>query len=294
MNRFTIKDIENLTGIKSHTLRIWEQRYGIPKPKRTPTNIRYYDDEDLKLLLNVSILNRQGHKISRITGLTKEELEKLVHSITVESECTSMHIDCLMSAMFKLDESAFERVLSTHLIKHGLEKTMVELFFPFMKRIGVLWQTGQVNPPFEHFISNLIRQKVIVAIDSLSSNKNKHSKNFILFLPEDEMHELGLLFANYIIRSRGHHTIYFGQNLPYDHLDHVINLHPADYIMTVVTSSASTIPVQNFIAKLSKKYNNHNILLTGKQICECDSLNVPQNCKVLKRLEDLSAFMNTI
>ena len=176
MNQFSIKDIEVLTGVKSHTLRIWEQRYGIPLPKRTPTNIRYYDDDDLKMLLNVSMLNKQGHKISHLTKMSKDELEKLAFSNALDSSESNIHIDSLLAAMFKLDEIAFEKILSTHLIKNGLEQTMINLFFPFLKRIGVLWQTGQVNPAFEHFMSNLIRQKIIVAIDSQTFSTSDDAK----------------------------------------------------------------------------------------------------------------------
>lgn len=162
MNHFSIKDIENLTGIKSHTLRIWEQRYGIPNPKRTETNIRYYDDEDLKLLLNVSMLNKQGHKISQLTSLSKAELENMALTYSEDVTDEGIQLDTMLAAMFNLDETAFEKILSSHLLKFGLEYTMTHLFFPFLKRIGVLWQTGQVNPAFEHFMSNLIRQNLLL------------------------------------------------------------------------------------------------------------------------------------
>ncbi|MBL0341548.1 MAG: MerR family transcriptional regulator [Bacteroidetes bacterium] len=256
MNHFTIKDIENLTGIKSHTLRIWEQRYGIPLPKRTSTNIRYYDDDDLKMLLNVSMLNRQGHSISHLTALSKEELEQLALVATSDTGDTNIQLDAMLQAMFNLDEHAFDRILSSHLMKFGMEKTMVELFFPFLKKIGVLWQTGQVNPAFEHFMSNLIRQKMIVAIDAQASVKNANSKKFILFLPESEIHELGLLFANYVIRSRGHHTIYLGQNLPYTELDAIVTQFDCDYILSVLTNIASKLTTQEFVNKLSSRFKD--------------------------------------
>src|SRR5688572_11762508 len=132
MNYFTIRDIEQLTGIKSHTLRIWEQRYGIPSPKRTDTNIRYYDDEDLKLLLNVSLLNRQGHKISHITSLSKDDMLSLVAKAAEQSPGPGTQGDALLGAMFNLDEAAFEKILTANLLKSGLQKTLIEIFFPFM------------------------------------------------------------------------------------------------------------------------------------------------------------------
>ncbi|HMT30759.1 MAG TPA: MerR family transcriptional regulator [Bacteroidia bacterium] len=294
MNHFTIKDIEHLTGIKSHTLRIWEQRYGIPHPKRTATNIRYYDDEDLKLLLNVSLLNRQGHKISRLTSLSKEELEKLVLSYSSNVNDTSIQIDTMMQAMFNLDEGAFDRILSSHLMKFGLERTMLDLFFPFLKRIGVLWQTGQVNPAFEHFMSNLIRQKIIVAIDSQSSVLKTESKKFILFLPESEIHELGLLFANYAIRARGHKTIYLGQNLPYTDLDAIVDQYNCDFIMSVLTSTPTKNSPQVFVNNLSSRFKNRTILLTGIQITSNQAITAPSNVRFLPSFDSFIAFIESL
>lgn len=288
MNHFSIKDIENLTGIKSHTLRIWEQRYGIPHPKRTNTNIRYYDDEDLKLLLNVSMLNKQGHKISQLTSLSKEELENMALTYSEDVEDAGIQLDSMLAAMFNLDENAFEKILSSHVLKFGLEYTMAHLFFPFLKRIGVLWQTGQVNPAFEHFMSNLIRQKLIVAIDAQVHTVKPESKKFILFLPEGEMHEIGLLFANFVLRARGHQTIYLGQNLPYTDLDSIISQYNANYVMTVLTSIPLKSGIQDLINSIATRYPDQTMLLTGMQVANQISLKLPANVKVLNTIEDLT------
>lgn len=287
MNHFTIKDIENLTGIKSHTLRIWEQRYGIPNPKRTDTNIRYYDDQDLKLLLNVSLLNKQGHKISHLTSLTKEELEKLALAHCQNVDDTSIQLDSLMKAMFNLDEAAFEKILSSHLLNFGLEHTMSNLFFPFLKRIGILWQTGQVNPAYEHFMSNLIRQKLVVAIDTQVITPVPDAKKFVLFLPEGEMHELGLLLANYILRARGHQTIYLGQNLPYTDLESILGQYQFDCILSVLTSSTSKITTQEMLDDLSKRLRNKTIYVTGSQVTAGPELKVPSNVRILQNVAEL-------
>lgn len=288
MNHFSIKDIENLTGIKSHTLRIWEQRYGIPSPKRTETNIRYYDDEDLKLLLNVSMLNKQGHKISQLTSLSKAELESMALTYSEDVEDAGIQLDSMLAAMFNLDENAFEKILSSHVLKFGLEYTMAHLFFPFLKRIGVLWQTGQVNPAFEHFMSNLIRQKLIVAIDAQIHTIKPESKKFVLFLPEGEMHEIGLLFANFVLRARGHQTIYLGQNLPYTDLDSIIGQYNANYVMTVLTSIPLKSGIQDLINNLATRYPEQTMLLTGMQVANQISLKLPANVKVLNTIEDLT------
>lgn len=288
MNHFSIKDIENLTGIKSHTLRIWEQRYGIPSPKRTETNIRYYDDEDLKLLLNVSMLNKQGHKISQLTSLSKTELENMALTYSEDVEDAGIQLDSMLAAMFNLDENAFEKILSSHVLKFGLEYTMAHLFFPFLKRIGVLWQTGQVNPAFEHFMSNLIRQKLIVAIDAQVHTIKPESKKFVLFLPEGEMHEIGLLFANFVLRARGHQTIYLGQNLPYTDLDSVIGQYKANYVMTVLTSIPLKSGIQDLINSLATRYPEQTMLLTGMQVANQITLKLPANVKVLNSIDDLT------
>jgi len=291
MKTFTIRDIESLTGIKSHTLRIWEQRYGIPKPKRTKTNIRYYDDDDLKLLLNVSLLNRQGYKISKITALSKTEMEELVLSYSMECDDTTVQVDCLMSAMFNLDESAFERLLSTHLMKQGLESTLMDLFFPFLNRIGNLWLAGQVNPAFEHFFSNLVRQKVIVAIDAQSAARKKDGKTFVLYLVKGELHELGLLFANYMVRSEGHHTIYLGQNLPCTELKAVLDKTNSDYILTTLTNTVPSGDLQTYINNMSELFTTQKIILTGRLICEAKDLKLPDNVILMRDMRELKPFI---
>jgi MerR family transcriptional regulator, light-induced transcriptional regulator len=291
MNRFSIKDIERLTGVKSHTLRILEQRYGIPQPKRTATNIRYYDDADLRLLLNVAMLNKQGYKISKLTSMSTDELEKLALTESLETSDQQVQLDSLMAAMFDLDELGFERILSNHLLRHGLEFTMIELFFPFLKRIGVLWQTGQVNPAFEHFMSNLIRQKIIVAIDSLPHSTGSNLKKFILFLPENETHEIGLLFANYIIRSRGHKSLYLGQNLPYTDLNAVLKQYDADFVMTILTSVPLKQGIESMIDNLGLICKKQKVWVTGIQVTSAQGLKVPSNVEII---EDHDMFVRKI
>ena len=294
MNHFSIKDIENLTGIKSHTLRIWEQRYGIPHPKRTSTNIRYYDGDDLKLLLNVSMLNRNGFKISKLTKLSKDELERMALERALTDLDADSQVDAMISAMFSLDEPGFDKVLSSHLVRNGLERTMIELFFPFLKRVGVLWQTGQVNPAYEHFMSNLIRQKMIVAIDSLNVPIAKNAKKFVLFLPESETHELGLLFANYIVRARGHYSLYLGQNLAYTDLDGLMTQYAPEFLMSVVTATPPKQTTQEFVTKLGERFKKQTVVLTGFQITSHSFLRFTPNTRVINSFEDFVNFVGGI
>jgi DNA-binding transcriptional MerR regulator len=293
MNHFSIKDVEALTGIKPHTLRIWEQRYGIPQPKRTATNIRYYDDEDIKLLLSVAMLNRQGHKISKITKMQREELDNLVMELTLNASDNLIQIESLTKAMFNLDEIAFEKILSSNILQFGLENTFLSLVFPFLARVGVMWQTGSINPAYEHFITNLIRQKLFVAVDAQPKNQQADSRKFLLFLPAHEPHEIGLLFANYLIRSRGHHTSYLGPNLPMDDLNPVMSIYKANYVLTVLTSAISSQSPIHVANKLSSDFPQATILLAGSQIFQAN-INFPKNVKLLHTMRDLIDLLESL
>jgi DNA-binding transcriptional MerR regulator len=291
MNHFSIKDVEALTGIKPHTLRIWEQRYGIPHPKRTSTNIRFYDDEDIKLLLSVAMLNRQGHKISKITKMSNSEMNVLVMDLTLNNHDFIIQVESLTSAMFGLDEIAFEKIISTNTLQFGLEKTFLDIIFPFLARVGSLWQTGSINPSYEHFITNLIRQKLFVAIDAQPKNINTISKKFLLFLPTHEPHEIGLLFANYLIRSRGHHTSYLGPNLPLDDLSPVMQKYKADYILTVLTAPLASLTPLYIANKLGGDFPSTNILLSGPQVFQAN-IQLPKNVRMLYSMNDLIVLLD--
>ncbi len=182
MSTYSIKDLEQLSGIKAHTLRIWEQRYNLLNPKRTDTNIRFYDDNDLKLILNVALLNDNGYKISKIASMNQEEMRAEVMKLTDRTLTHDDQIHALTICMIEMDEERFDKVLSTNILKLGFEQTMMNIVYPFMSKIGVLWQTGAINPAHEHFISNLVRQKLIVAIDGqvVSSEGKKNSCCFYL------------------------------------------------------------------------------------------------------------------
>lgn len=293
MNRFSIKDIEVLTGIKQHTLRIWEQRYNLPQPKRTATNIRYYDGSDLKLLLNVSMLNRFGIKISKITKLNEDEMERMVLTYMEKENSACVVMESLINAMLRIDEVAFEKTITKNILQHGLEKTILEVVFPFLKRIGILWQSGSINPAYEHFISNLVKQKLMVAIDGQSKLLHSDSKKFILFLPAGEPHEIGLLFANYLIRSRGYHSIYLGQNLPLNDLNSVYKVYPAHVIVSVITSSLKLKDVQEFIKSMSEQFPQTKIILSGNQLLN-RGLIIPKNVMIVEDMERFIRILDSL
>lgn len=291
VSSYSIKDLEQLSGIKAHTLRIWEQRYSLLSPKRTETNIRYYDDLDLKLILNVALLNDNGFKISKIAKMSETEMRSEVIRLTDKNLTYDDQIHALTICMIEMDEERFDKVLSTNIIKIGFEQTMLNIIYPFMSKIGVLWQTGAINPAQEHFISNLVRQKLIVAIDGQVSKGA--GKKFLLYLPEGELHEISLLFAAYMIKLKGHKVIYLGQNTPSDDLYSVYRLHQPQYIMTVVTTSPSSDYVQEYINSLANRFEKAEILISGYQIVGQD-LEFPQNVKSLHYIRQIKDFLEEI
>lgn len=264
MSSYSIKDLEQLSGIKAHTLRIWEQRYNLLTPKRTETNIRYYDDGDLKLILNVALLNDNGFKISKIVSMSQDEVRQEVMKLTDRSLTHDDQIHALTICMIEMDEDRFDKVLTTNIIKLGFEQTMLNIIYPFLSKIGVLWQTGAINPAQEHFISNLVRQKLIVAIDGQVPSLG--GKKFLLFLPEGELHEISLLFASYIIKSKGHKVIYLGQSTPKHDLDAVYDLLEPEYILTVITTSPSIEFAQDYVNNLARKFSKSTIFVSGYSV----------------------------
>ena len=293
LGTFTIKDIEAVTGIKGHTLRMWEQRYGIIKPKRSDTNIRYYDDADLKILLNISVLNNHGVKISEIAKMTGVEITEQVLKLSNFSYEHTNQIIALTSAMLSFNEIEFHKQLSASIIQYGLEFTLLKIVFPFLNEVGILWQVGSIQPPHEHFVTNIIKQKLYVAIDGQIGRLNEGAKQFLLFLPENEKHSLGLLFANYVIRSRGHEVIYLGQEVPLKDLKFAFSEKQPDYILTLMTSSQPELNKQDFVNFLCENWNQSHILLTGSQFLLSD-LEVRESITLLKSLDHFIQFINNI
>src|SRR5688572_19276891 len=240
MGQYSIKELEHLSGIKAHTIRIWEKRYALINPRRTETNIRLYSDNDLKKIINVSLLNTNGFKISRIAGMSEHEIIQKVLELSDARNDYSIHINQLMLAMVHLDEEKFETTLSGLFLRYNFEQTMTHIVYPFLEKTGVLWQTHNISPAQEHFISNLIRQKVIVGIDGLPLQSDG-GKTALLFLPEHELHEIGLLFCHYMLRKHGFRTIYLGQAVPHTDLQKVYAEYRPDIMVTSLTTAIPKI-----------------------------------------------------
>lgn len=263
MASYSIKDLERLSGIKAHTIRIWEKRYGLIEPQRTSTNIRSYCDEELKKLLNISVLNRHGIKISKIAKLSKDEIREKIHEVVQNNDDAEGKIEGLTLAMVDYDEDRFEKVLAKAIIQLGFEKTVINVLYPFFSRIGVMWQTGTIDVSQEHFISNLIKQKIYVAIDNQLVSKTEKSKTFILFLPEGEWHELGLLFFSYLLKKRNHDVVYLGQSVPLNDLIKVTENKKFDYLVGAIVASTDKVRINEYINTLCNAIGDKTLYLSG-------------------------------
>lgn len=291
LGNYSIKELEVLTGIKAHTIRIWEQRYNILAPNRTTTNIRFYTEEDLKHLLNISLLNKNGTKISRIAKMTEKQIREKVLDLSESNFEFNNQIDSLVLAMIEFDEDSFEKIIATNILRIGFEDTFLNIIFPFLNRVGLLWQTAVIRPAQEHFMSNLIRQKIIVAIDGQMGVKYDASKRYMLYLPEREQHELSLLFMNFIIRSRGNHTLYLGANVPFDDTLAAFEDYHPDYIMTLCITYPGDNYVQDYINTISARFADTTILMSGRQAL-LPELTFPANIIIFPTIEESIAFVN--
>jgi DNA-binding transcriptional MerR regulator len=290
VSNYSIRDLEQLSGIKAHTLRIWEQRYQFIEPKRTETNIRYYDDNDLKLILNIALLKDNGFKISKIAGMKEEEMLNEVLRLTEKNLRYPDQIHALTLAMIDLNEDRFEKIMATNILKLGFESTMINIIYPFLSKIGVLWQTGAISPSQEHFISNLIRQKLIVAIDGQFVSNAESQHKYLLYLPEGELHELTLLFLCYIIKARKNKVLYFGQNLPFEDLKSIYNHHKPDYILTIFTTKPPANQVDDYVEKLAETFSEAKILLSGYQVIGKNFNNI-NNIRMFTRIDHIIQFV---
>jgi DNA-binding transcriptional MerR regulator len=281
MAQYSIKDLERISGVKAHTIRIWEKRYGIVEPKRTDSNIRFYCDTDVKKLMNVAILLHHGFKISRLAGLDPTELNKKVLEVSMVSNGYDSQIESLVVAMIEMDESKFEKILNMSIIKEGFENTIFKVLYPFFERIGVLWQAGSINPAHEHFITNLVKQKIYVAIDSIPLPSGNDTKKFLLFLPEWDLHELGLLVYDYLIKSKGFKVIYLGPSVPEDDVYSVSDFLLPDYFLVAFANAVEREKIESYILRLGNRYPLKKIFITGHQTASL-SCSLPSNVTIVQ------------
>ncbi len=293
MGNYSIKDLEKLSGIKAHTIRIWEKRYQLIKPERTCTNIRLYSDCDLRRIMNVSILNRRGLKISLIASLSEEEMRDKIVMLTQNSFTQDDQVENLVVSMIDLDEARFEKIISASILKIGFEETFYKVVFPLLDKIGLLWQAGTINPAQEHFITNLLRQKLIVAIDGIIPAPLPTPKMFILFLPEGEFHELGLLYYHYLIKKRGHKVLYLGSSVPVRDLADIVRNVTADYLVSFFVTNIDRKIYAEFLRIFRHEFNQCQVILSGI-VSRNSSEPLPPNVSIFKSPPDFNQMLAKI
>ncbi len=292
MNAFTIKDLENLTGIKAHTIRIWEQRYHFLKPGRTQTNIRYYTNDELKKILNISLLNKFGYKISHIDRMSEEEINNKILQLSNLQALQERVIHELIQAMIEMDLERFEDALDNHIGSRGIEKTIQQIIFPFMERIGVLWMAGHINPAQEHLVSNIVRQKILVGTDSLVPVLDQN-KSGLLFLPEGEYHELALLYMQFLFKNRGIRVIYLGANIPLEDIAFVVKMKAPDFMYSHITSTANGFGFERFISQASKKFDQTPMIISGRLAMTYEK-RLPEKIIFRKSLPEVIEYVATL
>jgi MerR family transcriptional regulator, light-induced transcriptional regulator len=292
MDSFTIKDLENISGIKAHTIRIWEQRYQFLKPQRTETNIRFYSNEELKKLLRISLLNKYGFKISLLDKMNEGELENKIHSLTQLEAQQERIVNELVECMIEVDLERLESILEGYIQSKGIERTITQIIFPFMEKIGILWVTNHINPAQEHLVTNIIRQKLIVGIDSVVK-EIKINKTVLLFLPEGEFHELGVLFVSYLLKCKGVSTIYLGANVPLRDVEYLVNLKKPTYIYSHLSSVGHSFNFDKFILAITKKFEATPIILSGL-LTNTYEKKIPSQINFKKTLAEVMEFIATL
>ncbi|ARN76567.1 MerR family transcriptional regulator [Nonlabens spongiae] len=258
-SRFSIKDLENLSGVKSHTIRIWEKRYNLLTPDRTDTNIRTYNLHSLRKILNVSFLKNNGMRISSIAKLNAEEIEEQVRTIAESENINDHYIQKLKLAMINFDQVLFQKIYKSVYDREGFNGVFYQLFIPFLEELGLLWQSKTINIAHEHFISHLIKQKMLVELEKLQyQSYDQNDRAYILFLPDNEMHDLGLLFLNYQLLSHNKRTIYLGESMLIDALKHFKNKEVDPVYLTYMTVNPMESKIPSFLRKFHKKIQKNN------------------------------------
>jgi DNA-binding transcriptional MerR regulator len=287
MEYFTIRDIENLCDIRAHTLRIWEQRYDLFKAKRKESRHRIYDNEDLKELLRISFLYHNGYKISAIAGMTTAQIQHLVEKLDIVDKNPESFVHQLIEAGIDFDKEKLEKIINNLIVRVGFERCIIAVFYPLLQRIGLLWMTNNVIPAQEHFVSHIIRKKLILAIDGLKVDSSANNE-ILVFTPTGEQHEIPLLIADYFLKKYNNRTIYFGVNVAVDTLDYYLQYHIATHLYTHILTHLGNEKMNNYVIGLCKKFPDKKIMISGPG---CKFIeDIPGNLQILHSVEEFIDF----
>lgn len=286
---FSIKDLENLSGIKAHTIRIWEKRYNLLDPNRTKTNIRKYDIDNLKKILNVAFLYNEGYKISKIADLESSQITELINNQT-ENKQKDFSLNSFKTAMLSFDSSLFSKTYNELEQHYSFRDIFFKVFIPFLTEIGVLWQTGTIDPAHEHFVSELIKQKIILNIEQVQPNHTPQKDVlFSLFLPYKEIHDIGLLYAHYEVLNAGFKTIYLGANIPLESLKYVLRHHDNIIFLSYLTIKPEKQTFDAYIQSFTENVCTHkscDLWLIGNKTEEIQSDKTPSHIKLFPSLKE--------
>jgi len=283
MTLYSIKDLEYFSGIKAHTIRIWEKRYGLLDPQRTDTNIRSYSDDDVRKILNVAMLVKNGYKISNVAAYDQTKLQSEVLRINRNFNDPGKNIDQLLFQTVNLNTIGFELLLDKIIGESGFSKTIQNVIFPFFERIGILWQAGSIFTAHEHFVSNLLRNRLIRETGQFENHES--TKTVLLFLREGELHELGLLYLSFLAAQAGLKCVYLGQSLPFSDLSNLLISNDFDIVCTSFVQAIEKPEMEQYLANLSMVFNRNKILISGRQIL-IHSPKLPSNVSVVKSTSD--------
>ena len=289
-NTFSIKDLENLSGIKAHTIRIWEKRYNVLEPMRTDTNIRFYDLNALQKLLNITLLHDYGYKISKISKMPAEKIPELVRDIVSNKSAKNHAISSFKLAMMNFDQNLFFKTYETLLSEKSFREVFFEVFIPLMEEIGFLWQVDTITPAHEHFISYLIKLKLLVNTEKIQSKEpTRTDKVFVLYLPMNEIHELGLMYLNYEILNQGYKTIYLGESVPTDSLKDIKKYFDNIVYVCYMTVQPEKAEVNDYIKSLKEEIldESSEVWLIGRMTENIDPKSAAHNINVFKSINQL-------
>ena len=292
---FSIKDLENLSGIKAHTIRIWEKRYNLLSPERTQTNIRLYSLLSLQKLLNITLLYENGLKISKIAQLKNEEIPLKVREIIDEKSINNNMMNAFKLSMINFDQSLFYNTYNKLVVDLSFREIFKEYFIPLLQELGYLWQSNTISTTHEHFITNLVKQKVYTNTEKVHRSEYVNNKSFVLFLPENEIHELGILYLNYELNLRGYKSIFLGQSVPIENLEPLIASNEFVEFIAYVTVEPSKEKIDKYLQKFKKKIldkKDCRLSLLGFQTQFVDLNTKPENVSVYRGFEDLIEALN--
>jgi MerR family transcriptional regulator, light-induced transcriptional regulator len=289
MNLFSISQLSQFSGVQAHTIRIWEQRYNALKPGRSEGNTRYYDNEQLRRLLNIVSLKDTDHKVSELCGMSDKKLSQLVskelEQKAVKNDKDEYFISQLISAGMAYDEAWFDKIFSHALLSYGMRDSYTRVLYPMLVRIGLMWASDTIMPAYEHFISNMIRKKLLIAIDALPPSR-PHSESWLLFLPEDEYHEIGLLFAQYLIQLSGNKVYYMGASVPLASVSEVAKATRVSRLLTFLVVRNSADNIKSYLSGFSKAFPSKKLYISAKKEFTIPA-RIPPNVEFLFSVEDL-------